>query len=76
MEQQEIEKAISAAFDSVILINKLKSGEDLMNSIMSKEQVELTIQRNIDHLQHMINQDWFKSALSPAQLTQIEKITK
>lgn len=76
MEQQEIEKAISAAFDSVILINKLKSGEDLMNSVMSKKQVETTIQRNIDHLQHMINQDWFRNALSPAQLTQIEKITK
>ena len=76
MEQQEIEKAISAAFDSVILINKLKSGEDLMNSVMSKEQVEITIQRNIDHLKHMVNQDWFKKALSSAQLKQIEKFTK
>lgn len=76
MEQQEIEKAISAAFDSVIMINKLNSGTDLMNSIMTNEQVQNVISKNIEHLKHMMSQDWFKNSLSSAQIKQIEKFTK
>jgi hypothetical protein len=76
MDQQEIEKSISAAFDSIIMINKLNSGTDLMNKVMTNEQIQNVISKNIEHLKHMMSQDWFKNSLSSAQVKQIEKFTK
>lgn len=76
MDQNEIERSISAAFDSIILINKLSSEEDIMNKVMTSEQVESVISKNIGHLKYMMSQDWFRNSLSSAQIIQIEKFTK
>ena len=76
MEKEQIEQAISAAFDSLILINKLQSGEDKLNKILSQEKVDKMISDNIEHLKVMMEFEWFNGALSSAQAKQIQKIIK
>jgi hypothetical protein len=76
MEGHDIEQAISAAFDSVILINKLNSGDDPMSKLLGKERVEKTIESNIQHLKMMMEKTWFVESLSEAQKKQITKFTK
>jgi hypothetical protein len=59
------EKSISAAFDSVNLINKLitETADDKKKS---------TVERNVKHLELMLTKDFFINALTPIQKTEIE----
>ena len=59
------EKSISAAFDSVALINKLvaETADDKRKS---------AVERNVKHLELMLTKDFFLTALTPLQKTQIE----
>jgi hypothetical protein len=62
---QRIAGSVSAAFDSVSLIN---------NTItITPVTVELakTVDRNVGHLNIMLGKDWFVSALTSDQSTQI-----
>jgi hypothetical protein len=59
--QEQIAQSVSAAFDSVELIN------------LAVEDAE-TIERNIDHLRIMMSKDWFVDALTKTQKTAITKI--
>lgn len=68
--QEQIEKQVSAAFDSVNLITNLKAKEILTDENNS------TISRNVEHLKIMMGKDWFVKALSTAQKNQINNIIK
>lgn len=68
--QEQMEKQVSAAFDSVNLITNLKAKEVLTDENNS------TISRNVEHLKIMMGKDWFVKALSTAQKNQINNIIK
>lgn len=66
--QEELDKHISASFDSVDLINEL-----VVKS--PKEDGDAgTIERNVEHLKIMMAYDWFASALTQEQANQINTI--
>ena len=68
--QQQIEKQVSVAFDSVNLINKLDGIE-----ILTNDEID-TYNRNVEHLKIMMGKDWFVAALSSAQKTKINSLIK
>lgn len=70
LSQEQIKKSISAAFDSVNLIKQLNELPSL--SIDDKN----TKTRNVQHLQLMLNKDWFNKNITPEQLTDIESVIK
>lgn len=59
--QEQIEKSISAAFDSVDLINRNEDDVD-------------TIERNVEHLRVMMNKEWFATSLTTEQANQINSL--
>jgi hypothetical protein len=67
MEKQtpNTEKAISAAFDSVNLINRLilETADDKKKS---------NVERNVKHLELMLTKEFFTEALTESQRTEIE----
>jgi len=68
--QEQIEKSISAAYDSVELINALSSESNL-----DEEQLA-TLSRNKEHLTIMLGKGWFSDALSAAQKKDFEDAAK
>lgn len=68
--QEQIEKQVSAAFDSVNLINKLDGIE-----ILTNDEID-TYNRNVEHLKIMMGKDWFVAALSTTQKNQINSLIK
>jgi hypothetical protein len=65
---EQISQSVSAAFDSVNLINELNAKTD-------KTQRDLeTIERNVEHLRVMMGFEWFATALTPEQSTAINSI--
>lgn len=65
---EELAKHISAAFDSVDLINEL---------VVKPQQEEgdaETMDRNVEHLKIMMAYEWFASALTEEQANQINAI--
>ena len=66
--QEQIEGSISAAYDSVSLINELNSKE-----VLTEEEAD-TKNRNIEHLKIMLSKEWFASALSENQKAELETI--
>lgn len=65
MTQEEIDRHISAAFDSVNLITALRA----LISLDSEQTSSLN--RNVEHLQIMMAQEWFSVALSLQQTNEI-----
>lgn len=61
MTQEQIAQSVSAAFDSVDLINR-------------NEDDAATIERNVEHLRIMMGHEWFVSALTAEQAEQINAI--
>ena len=59
--QEQIAEIVSAAFDSVDLIN------------LAEEDAE-TIERNVEHLRIMMGYEWFSSALTAKQKKTINTI--
>jgi methyl-accepting chemotaxis protein len=66
--QEQIAESVSAAFDSVNLINELNAKTD-------KTQEDLdTISRNVEHLIVMMSKEWFVNALTSEQTSAINAI--
>lgn len=63
---EQIEKSVSASFDSVNLINELNA----KLSLTEEEQDRLD--RNKQHLEIMLAKDWFSTALTEQQRTDID----
>lgn len=66
--QEQIEKSISAAFDSVNLIEEL----NLLETLTEEETDRKT--RNIQHLEIMMEKEWFSSNLTSEQTSQINSV--
>ena len=57
--QEQARVSVNAAFDSVNLINEI-------NALAEKTQEDLdTLDRNVEHLNIMLNKDWFAAELTP-----------
>jgi hypothetical protein len=65
--QETIDKSISAAYDSVKLIDEL----NLLAS-MDTEQTN-TLARNKEHLTIMLAKDWFINGCTETQITELTK---
>ena len=66
MKTEEITKSISAAYDSVNLINELEA----KTHPLSLED-EYTKVRNVEHLRIMMGKDWFFEGLTTEQANTI-----
>jgi hypothetical protein len=64
--EEQITRSISAAFDSVNLINDLK----VLPSLTEEQQDRLD--RNKEHLTIMLNKNWFSGALTLQQKSDID----
>jgi hypothetical protein len=63
---EQVQKSISAAFDSVNLINQLKA----QPSLTEEEQDRLN--RNVEHLRIMLAKEWFSEGLTEQQKNDID----
>ena len=68
MTQEQIAQSVSAAFDSVNLINEINAQEEITQDDLD------TIERNVEHLRIMMGYEWFASALTAEQTEQINAI--
>jgi len=68
--QEQIGQSVSAAYDSVNLINELNSKES-----KTEEDTE-AINRNKEHVKIMLGKDWFVEALTSEQKAELETISK
>jgi hypothetical protein len=66
--EEEIQRHISAAFDSVSAIERTISGEDTYNNPVS------WVEANVGHLNIMLGKDWFVAGLTEQQRTDIDAI--
>ena len=66
--QEQIEKNIYAAYDSVNLIKKLNLKEVLTN------EEEASKVRNMGHIGIMLTKEWFAANLSELQKSELEEI--
>jgi len=68
MREIDVPQSISAAFDSVNLINEL-------NVISELSELQIKIKSvNVSHLQLMMTKDWFVDALTEEQTNQINSV--
>ena len=68
--QDQIEKSISATYDSVSLINELNSKE-----VLTEEEAD-SKDRNIEHIKIMLSKEWFANALNKTQKVELEVAVK
>jgi len=68
---EEIAQSISAAFDSVGLIDRIIQGQDMTQA--TDEERKSTVERNVGHLKIMMEKDWFVSGSTSTQRSKINK---
>lgn len=62
---EQVQRSISAAFDSVNLINQLKAQPSLT------EEEQDRVNRNVEHLRIMLAKEWFSEGLTEQQTIDI-----
>jgi hypothetical protein len=65
---EQVAKSVSAAYDSVNLLNELKVKETLT------EEETATVTRNEEHIRIMMGKEWFVGGLTKKQITELQKI--
>ena len=65
---EQVAKSVSAAYDSVNLLNELKAKE-----VLTEEEVT-TLARNEEHVRIMLGKEWFVAGLTKKQKTELLKI--
>jgi len=65
---EQVAKSVSAAYDSVNLLNELKAKEVLT------EEETATVTRNEEHIRIMLAKEWFVAGLTKKQVTELQKI--
>jgi len=65
---EQVAKSVLAAYDSVNLIAELKAKAEL------SEEETATIARNVEHIAIMLGKEWFATALTAEQKTELEAI--
>lgn len=73
MTQQELEKHVASAMDSVNLVTETLLEWPPMGDPMPSD-VSAELARNVDHLALMMTKEWFVQALSPEQTAAINEI--
>jgi len=66
--QEEIAWAISAAYDSLKIVNDIKSKEE------KTEEDKDSLSRNEQHIRIMMAKDWFVDALTEEQRKELKEI--
>ena len=66
--QEQILKSVSAAYDSVAIINELKP-----KSEKTDEEKDM-LARNEGHIRIMMSKDWFVNALTEEQIAELKSI--
>jgi len=66
--ENKVEKSISAAYDSVSLINKLNLLEELSDDDTDR------LSRNKEHIKIMLSKEWFYNALTEEQKIELFNI--
>lgn len=65
---EQVAKSVAAAYDSVALLNELKTKESL-----TIEEVDAQ-RRNEEHIRIMLAKEWFVAGLTKKQVTELQKI--
>lgn len=65
---EEVAQSVSAAYDSVALLNELKAKESL-----TIDEVD-TQRRNEEHIRIMMGKEWFVGGLTDQQVTELQAI--
>lgn len=65
---EQVAKSVSAAYDSVGLINELKAKATLT------EDDSATLTRNEEHIRIMMGKEWFVAGLTDLQVTELQAI--
>jgi len=68
--QEEVQASITAAFDSVNLINGIIDGSQMNGGSDSEKQG--TVDRNVEHLELMKAKTWFSDGLTDQQETDVD----
>lgn len=66
---EEIAQSISAAFDSVGLINEIIAGTAMVEA--TTEDKQATVERNVGHLNIMLGKTWFSEGCTAEQLADL-----
>ncbi len=65
---EQVAKSVSAAYDSVSLINELKAKATLTEDDSAK------LTRNEEHIRIMMGKEWFVGGLTDKQITELQAI--
>ena len=65
---EQVAKSVSAAYDSVNLINELNTKESLT------EEETAILNRNVEHIRIMMGKEWFVGGLTDAQIVELQAI--
>ena len=65
---EEVAKSVSAAYDSVAIINQLNGKMDIT------EEETATLDRNVEHIRIMMGKEWFVGGLTDLQVTELQVI--
>jgi len=66
--EEQLQKSVEAAYNSVALINELNQLET------RDEEQEATLQRNVEHIRIMMGREWFVAALTDSQIVELQAI--
>lgn len=66
--KKEVTQSVSAAYDSVALLNELNAKETLT------EEETATVTRNVEHIRIMMGKEWFVGGLTKKQVTVLQAI--
>ena len=72
--QEEIQKSIKAAYDSVNLLVNLSITDTSSFDEETLKEHNNTIDRNKKHIEIMLEKEWFSNALTKAQKKELELI--
>jgi hypothetical protein len=65
---EQVAKSISAAYDSVTIVNELNGKMDIT------EEELATLDRNVEHIRIMMGKEWFIAGLTDKQITELQAI--
>ena len=65
---EQVAISISAAYDSVAIINQLNGKMDIT------EEETATLDRNVEHIRIMMGKEWFVAGLRDLQVTELQAI--
>lgn len=65
---EEVAKSVSAAYDSVAIINQLNGKMGIT------EEETAILDRNVEHIRIMMGKTWFVAGLTDQQVTELQAI--